>query len=244
MVAGTGGTEEDDNYVATPGDKFAFLHEDSCFQQRPEGFIGINDWAQHEADCVTQKLNFMYKSGELQIAADLQKFSHAELVERFPMRLKFGEGKMPDEPTCELEDSLREAIDKGRIPSTGGSLGNKWTRAKAADPELAKEYADAARTAARGEKYDAQNAVRLKWAKGAWGDLEKKRTKTVSQKHTLAVAGTFEPPNAIWIQEGKGLSGIMQMKNLARMCISVGEKYCTWNSSTKSVELMYTKKRV
>lgn len=213
-----------------------FLDPTYTFFPKPDGHNGINDWAQNEADCVSQKLNETYQEGRL---SDI------------------GESPLPQRPracrTLPCGDGLRSRWHRTRravripncienVPRCEQGSCVWWKRRKQVGPREKNNPKLAAEYAALGKKYDAQDAFRLKWAKGHWGNLERERTKTVTLKQSVLVGGQFEPPNKAWDIMGRGHMGLIQMKNLALMCNTIGNKFCSWNSATKCLEIMVTKK--
>ena len=139
-------------------------------------------------------------------------------------------------PLDAFNDALKAVIDSGICPSTAGSVGNKWNRAKQDDAKLRADYE------AEGKSYKKQNAFRVKWCTGLYDETKTQRVKTTTFSKVTALKGQFEPPNQVWVLEGKGAVGLTQVNNLALMCCSVGSKFISYNTSSKCVELMVTKK--
>ena len=69
------------------------LQEDQFFEEPPKlgDPISINDWAQNEADVITECLNDAFLKGRVSAASNLHRFNEAELDERYPAIGDFGQ---------------------------------------------------------------------------------------------------------------------------------------------------------
>ena len=143
-----------------------------------------------------------------------------------------------------LESQLESAVQTGKCPTRGGTIGNAWSREILANEGLRKEYQSIDNGPGLFAK---QLSFRLNWARGKWDELKTQRTHT----QEFAEVDHFEAENLTYEQLVAAYAGNeVASTNWANHCVDMAEKkqkfknklYLDWCPAAKIWKYLYIRR--